>query len=295
MTRSQHSRGGRARRPARTAAALLAAALLAVPPAPYPAGASTGLDSLGIAQTDSAALTSSVMLPLNGGREVLPPVARPFRAGESLKFTVQYGIIHAGSAYLEVPEVREWQGHPVFHLMARAESNSFFNRIYRVRNRIESFWDTTGRYSWRYSEDRREGSHHFKNEVIFDHDRGEARYDNGQTFPIPPQAQDALSAFYYTRFQPLPIGGSIVFDYHADKKSQPLEVRVLGRERIDVPAGKFNCIAIEPVLNAGGIFKSNGRLVIWLTDDERRMPVLMKSKVAIGSISAVLVDARSGS
>src|SRR5207245_300168 len=142
MTRSQYSRGGRARRPARTVAALLAAALLAVPPAPYPAGASTGLDSLGIAQTDSAALTSSV------------------------KFTVQYGIIHAGSAYLEVPEVREWQGHPVFHLMARAESNSFFNRIYRVRNRIESFWDTTGRYSWRYSEDRREGSHHFKNEVI---------------------------------------------------------------------------------------------------------------------------------
>ncbi len=270
------------------------AAALVVPPLPRGAGAATGLDSLGTAPLDSSDLTGALSLPSPNSHEVIPAVSRPFRPGESLKFTVQYGIIHAGSAYLEVPEVRQWQGHAVYRFVARAESNSFFNKIYRVRNRIESVWDTTGRFSWRYSEDRHEGSHRFRDEVDFDPRRGEARYENGQTFPIPPQVQDALSAFYYTRFQPLPLGGSIVFDYHADKKSAPLEVRILGRERVEVPAGRFNCIAIEPVLNAGGIFKSSGRLVIWLTDDERRMPVLMKSKVAIGSISAVLVDARPG-
>ena len=67
-----------------------------------------------------------------------------------------------------------------------------------------------------------------------------------------------------------------------------------GRERIETPAGTFDCVGIEPVLKAGGIFKSSGRLVIWVTDDERRMPVLMKSKVAIGSVSVVLVEARAG-
>jgi hypothetical protein len=69
-----------------------------------------------------------------------------------------------------------------------------------------------------------------------------------------------------------------------------MEVRVLGRETIKTPAGKFNCVVIEPLLKAGGIFKNNGRLVIWLTDDERRMPVLMKSKVAIGSVKVVLQE-----
>ena len=64
--------------------------------------------------------------------------------------------------------------------------------------------------------------------------------------------------------------------------------------RVVTPAGAFDCVAIEPVLKAGGIFKSKGRLVIWLTDDEHRMPVLMKSKVAIGSISVVLQEARNG-
>jgi len=85
-----------------------------------------------------------------------------------------------------------------------------------------------------------------------------------------------------------------VFDYHASRKSQPLEVKVLGRERVDTPAGTFDCVAIEPLLKAGGIFKNKGRLVIWMTEDERRMPVLMKSKVAIGSISVVLQEARDG-
>ena len=71
-------------------------------------------------------------------------------------------------------------------------------------------------------------------------------------------------------------------------------MKVLGREVVETPAGKFKCVVIEPKLKAGGIFKNKGRLVIWLTDDERRMPVLMKSKVAIGSISATLVEAKPG-
>lgn len=265
------------------------------------AGGLAGLGLLpraGAAPNRSALPADTAGLPVysaaGGDRVVLPAVPRPFRAGEWLKFSVQYGVIHAGTAYLEVPEVREWKGRPIFHFLARAESNSFFSKIYRVRNRIDSYWDADGRFTWRYSEDRHEGDHRFRDVIVFDHDRNEARYGNGQTFPIPPQVQDALSAFYYTRFQPLPVGGSIVFDYHASKKSAPLQVRILGREQIETPAGKFKCVVIEPVLSAGGIFKNNGRLVIWMTDDERRMPVLMKSKVIIGSISALLVDVRPG-
>ncbi|HNX51814.1 MAG TPA: DUF3108 domain-containing protein, partial [Thermoanaerobaculaceae bacterium] len=97
-----------------------------------------------------------------------------------------------------------------------------------------------------------------------------------------------------TRTQALPVGGSIVFHYHASRKSQPLQVKILGREHIRTPAGEFDCIAVEPILKAGGVFKSSGRLVIWLTADERRMPVLMKSKVIIGSVSVVLEEAKLG-
>jgi hypothetical protein len=264
--------------------AALVAALVVAPPAP-------GADSTSMSDEDTS-LTAAVKAP--GGPEVLPAVSRPFRAGESLRFSVNYGIINAGSAYLEVPQVRQWNGRPVYALLARAESNRFFSGIYKVRTRIESLWDSAGHYSFRYQESRREGKHRAQSEIVFDYAKQEARYGDGQTFPIPPEVQDALSSFYYTRTQALPLGGSVFFDYHASRKSVPLEVKVVGRERIETPAGKFQCVVIEPVLKAGGIFKNKGRLVIWLTDDERRMPVLMKSRVLIGSISATLVEAKSG-
>lgn len=230
----------------------------------------------------------------NAGREVIPAIAEPFRPGESLRFSVQYGFIKAGSAWLEVPEVVDWNGRPSWRLVARAESNGFFDKVYKVRNRIESVWDQRERFSWRYFEDRHEGRYTANDTLSFDAPFGEVRYKDGRTYPVPFPVQDALSAFYYTRFQALPLGGSITFDYHASRKSLPLEVKVLGRQKIKTPAGRFNCIVIEPVLKAGGIFKNKGRLVIWLTDDERRMPVLMRSKVLIGSISVVLQEAKTG-
>jgi len=268
----------------------LAAVLLAL----LLGGASPGPDSALTEAADSTDIAASIQVPGPGSNEVLVAPARPIRPGESLRFAVKYGIIQAGSAWLEIPEVRRYQDHEVYLLVARAESNAFFSRFYKVRERIESYWDRHGLYSRRYFEDRREGKFRQKSDIVFDTDRGTAVYSDGRTFPVPARVQDALSAFYYFRTQALPVGGSIVFHYHASRKSQPLQVKVLGRERISTPAGTFDCLGVEPILKAGGIFKHSGRLVIWVTDDERRMPVLMKSKVTIGSISVVLVEARQG-
>jgi len=273
-----HSSRPRACR-ARAAACLLAALLQCAGPAAF-------------AQDDT--LPDSTQFERQPAHEVLPPPAEPIKAGESLRFNVRYGFISAGTAWLEVPEVVDWNGRPSWRLVARAESNGFFDKVYKVRNRIESVWDQERRFSWRYFEDRHEGRFNANDTLMFDPSRGEVRYKDGQTYPIPPEVQDALSSFYFTRFQALPLGGSITFDYHASRKSLPLEVKVLGRQRIKTPAGRFNCIVIEPVLKAGGIFKNKGRLVIWLTDDERRIPVQMRSKVMIGSIAVTLQEAKLG-
>jgi len=292
MTNARDCSGGRTIRPARTrnrprrSVTLIAIIGLFAPTTGSPQGENSA--------PDTADIVGSVSLP-SGTGEVLPAPRRAIRAGEYLRFSVRYGIVSAGEAILEIPQVRQWHGRPVFTLVARAESNKFFSAFYKVRNRIESFWDTTGFYSRRFYENRREGGYREQNEILFDYDRGEAVYSkDGQAIAIPPQCQDALSSFYFTRTQALPIGGSVIFDYHASHKSQPIEVRVLGRQRVDTPAGKFDCVVIEPILRAGGIFKNEGRLVIWLTDDDRRMPVMMRSKVTVGSISVVLTEARKG-
>jgi hypothetical protein len=280
--------GRTGRAPTLAAALAVTCALLAVP-----ARAGDEDDSLA-AEPDTSDIAASIQLPPPGQHELVPAPERPVRPGESLRFSVQWKFIHAGTAWLEVPEAVDWKGRPALRLVARAESNGFVSTFYKVRNRIESIWDRDGHFSWRYAENRREGRYRANNEMLFDYGARRVTYHDGRVFDIPDHCQDALSAFYYTRTQPLPLGGSVVFDYHASKKSLPLEVKVLGRDRVKVPAGQFDCIVIEPILKAGGVFKKKGRLLIWLTADERRIPVLMRSKVTIGSVDVVLQELKAG-
>src|SRR5262249_31997151 len=139
-----------------------------------------------------------------GTREILPASTRPFGPGERLEFSVQYGPVNAGSATLEVTDVRDYEGHKVYSLEAKAKSNRFIDKIYKVRNYIQSYMDRDRRYSWRYYEDRREGGDSHRQEVVFDQQKREARYADGTIVPIPAQSQDALSSFYFTRYLPLP-------------------------------------------------------------------------------------------
>jgi hypothetical protein len=71
-------------------------------------------------------------------------------------------------------------------------------------------------------------------------------------------------------------------------KVYDLNVKYLGKERITVDAGTFDCIVVEPLVQEGGLFKSEGSIVIWLTDDDLKIPVKVKTKVVVGSIDAEL-------
>jgi hypothetical protein len=57
---------------------------------------------------------------------------------------------------------------------------------------------------------------------------------------------------------------------------------------LEVEAGTFNTVVVEPLVREGGLFKSEGRIVIWLTDDERKIPIRVNTKVIIGSIDTEL-------
>ncbi len=107
---------------------------------------------------------------------------------------------------------------------------------------------------------------------------------------MPPEVMDSFGSLYYVRTLPLETGQTYTMDVHSGDKIYPLVVHVLKREKAKVPAGKFNCIVVEPVLRGPGIFVSKGKkLQVWLTDDERRLPVRMRSEVFIGHVSAELL------
>lgn len=227
-----------------------------------------------------------------------PPEMRargvPFGPGESLRFSIEYGLVKAGTAWLEVGPMEVYRGRLCYHLISRAESNSFMTKIYRVRDRIDSLVDAEGLYSWRYKKRQREGGFERDYDILFDPPTGRARYADGSSLDGKPYAKDGLAAFYYVRHMPLEVGRDIPIPHHSDRRSGDILVKVHRKETVKVPAGTFECFVIEPVMEEGGLFKSSGRLTIWVTADERRIPVLMKSRIPVGSVDAILQEIKSG-
>lgn len=216
-----------------------------------------------------------------------------FGVGEKLSFDINYGFINAGTATMEVAALIEFENRPAFQIVTRAQSNDFFSSVFRVDDRVESITDAIGLFSWRFEKNLREGSYTSDRQYSFDQRANTVLYGDS-LHRLEPFTQDALSAMYYVRTQPLEVGSSVVLSSFVDGRSSTLEVRVHRREKVTVEAGTFDCLVVEPITADVGVFKNEGKLTIWLTDDRVRMPVLMKSKVLVGSISAELTDYKLG-
>ena len=215
---------------------------------------------------------------------------------EKLEFSVNYGFINAGSASLEIDTIVDVRGHNCFRIVSKAKSNAFFSKFFRVDDRVASFVDTQGIYPLWFEKHLREGKFKTDRWVRFEQGHNLAIESKGDTTPTPPFVQDVLSAMFYVRTLPLEVGKSLYIDNYADRKNYPLEVRVLRREKKKVDAGEFECFVVEPLLQEGsGIFANRGKLTVWLSADQYRLPVYMRSKVIfIGSISAQLKNYRLG-
>jgi hypothetical protein len=213
-----------------------------------------------------------------------------FDVGERLVFDVGYSFITAGEAVMSVPKLDTMYGRPSHQVLFTVNSTPTFSWIYKVEDRYETFLDVEGVFPWRFIQKVREGSFRRDFAAWFDQVKNVA-YANDRQYPIPPYVHDAVSAFYFVRtidYSKSRIGEKIYLQNFYKDSTYSLAVKFLGRQRIDVDAGTFNCIIVEPLMKEGGLFKSEGRIVIWLTDDDRKIPVKVSTKVVVGSIDAEL-------
>jgi hypothetical protein len=213
-----------------------------------------------------------------------------FQVGEKLTFDVKYGFVTAGIATMQVPEMRRISGRQAYHITFEVNSVPSFDWIYKVRDRYETYVDSKGLFPWRFEQHIREGGYTRDFSAFFDQRKGKAKTSEG-SYDIPIYVNDIVSAFYLARtfdYSNLKINDRIHLKNFYKNKVYDLDVRYLGKETIDVAAGKFNCIIVEPLVQEGGLFKSEGSIVVWLTDDALKIPVKVKTKVVIGSIDAEL-------
>jgi hypothetical protein len=213
-----------------------------------------------------------------------------FGVGERLVFDVNYGFITAGEAVMTVPAYDSIADRKVYRIEFTVNSLPSFSWIYKVEDRYLTFIDVDAIVPLKFEQHIREGTYRRDFIAEFDQVNRVARTSEGQ-YPIPEYVHDIMSAFYYARtidFSGMDAGHGIMLSNFYRNKSHDLMVRFLGRQVLEVEAGTFNTIVVEPMVKEGGLFKSEGRIVIWLSDDERKIPVRVNTKVVIGSIDTEL-------
>ena len=222
----------------------------------------------------------------------------PFFKGERLFFHLRWGVISAGEATLEVVSDPSAADTEHFRFVMTARTTPFIDRFYKVRNRMESVTDGKMTRSLFFDKNQNEGRSSKVAQVRFDWSRNESCYFSQErckyTLLLPPGTFDPLSAFYYVRSLPLEDQFSIERPVTDGKKCILGRAKVLRREMVTVPMGTFDTYLLEPEIEqVGGVFKKSkgAKIYIWVTADERKIPVKLQSKVIIGSFVGELVSA----
>jgi hypothetical protein len=233
------------------------------------------------------ALCAALILPLSVSK------ASALNAPERLVYEVSWTGVKAATTVHEVAV----KGNE-FHFVSTTRSAPWVNTFFSVNDRAESVLTRglgdrfgTPKYYWQQNN---QGSHHALREARFDplKLRVEGRdllKKTAKTEAISARTYDSLSGIYFVRSLDLVPGKSVYLDIYDCKRSWNTEVKVLRREEIVTPVGRFKTLVVKPLLKADGETPKSTDLTIWLSDDSLRIPVMMTTKAKVGKITAMLV------
>lgn len=212
--------------------------------------------------------------------------AVPFGVGERMEYEVRFGPVRVGSGSMEVSGVQVIRGREAWHTQFRVKGGTFF---YKVNDLLESWIDTRSFQSLRFVQDFEEGGRSRERRYEIYPDRAMfVEVGRGTEEASVENPLDDGSFLYFVRTVPLEVGQTYSWNRYFRPDRNPVQVRVLRRERVKVPAGTFDAIVVQPIIKAKGIFSEDGQAELWLSDDDRRIMLQMKSKLSFGSLNLFL-------
>ncbi len=213
--------------------------------------------------------------------------AVPFLAGENLTYDVRFGAIKVGTARMRVMGIESIRDQRAWHVLFTLSGGTIF---YKVDDVYESWMDVTTlnslRYVQRFDQGSREGIRQY--EIFPERSVFQEVFKKNRIMPSVADPLDDGSFLFFIRTVPLEVGQTYQFNRYFKPDRNPVTIRVLRRERVRVPAGAFDAIVIQPIIKTSGIFSEGGAAEIWLSDDDKRMMLQMKSRLSFGSLNLFL-------
>jgi hypothetical protein len=229
------------------------------------------------------ALALCTVRPANAqvGTNPAPPhdsIPAPLVIGELLRYGVVLAGVRVGEASMQIIGRDTVRGHRVLHSVFHVKGGIPF---FKVNDELESWFDPYSMISYRFIQRINEGGYHRVRPYEIYPDRKIAQMTGKPEEPSVADPLDDGAFFYFVRTVPLKVGETYTFQRYFKAEKNPVIVKVLRLDTVTVNAGRFACIVIQPIIKSGGIFAEGGEALMWLSDDDKRMLVQMKTKVPI--------------
>jgi Protein of unknown function (DUF3108) len=217
-----------------------------------------------------------------------------FSAGEKVTFSVYYNAaglpLNAGTATF-TSTLEMLNNRPVYHVVGEGNTNSSYDWFYKVRDKYESYIDTSTMQTLKFVRNVNEGGFKKYQNVTFNKTANTAVTNEG-VYKVPPCVQDVVSAVFYARnidFSKLNPEDKIAFSMFLDNEVHEMYIRYMGKETIKTQYGKFNTIKFKPLLIKGTLFEGGEKMTVWVTDDANHIPVRIESPIIVGKIKVDMI------
>ena len=220
----------------------------------------------------------------------------PFKAGENLEYRVHYGIFNASYASLTLTN-DEVDGEDVLLASGYGKTIGLARLFFKVEDYYSSYFKSRKVQPKLFKRNIYEGGYTKNLEISFDSEKKEATVKNikkGTTDIITTKdnVQDLISSLYYLRKNlsedDIKEGDFFTINMFYDSKNREMALKYLGKEVIRTKYGKIECLKLMPATNRSRIFKGEGSITIWITNDKNKIPIRIQADLLVGSIKADL-------
>jgi hypothetical protein len=217
--------------------------------------------------------------------------AVPFTVGEELVFHATFGVLPAGTARMRVEGIDSVRGRAAYHVVFAIDGGIPF---FRVHDRYESWIDVETLSSLRHRQHISEGRYKRNTTYEIFPERAEFQKDSEPVQASVANPLDDGSFIYAVRVAGIRVGETRRDDRYFRPDRNPVVLTGLREDTVTVGAGTFVTTVVRPTIKTGGIFSENGEAQVWFTNDERRLPVMLKTKFAKFSLTLALQSVTTG-
>jgi hypothetical protein len=226
----------------------------------------------------------------DGARAAAPNFA--LTVGERLSYAVSWSnYIVAGELTLVTKSRSRLEGVDAVHVAAEAQSVGLVRAlVYKVNDTYESFIDAATMRPVRAEKNSRRGSKREQSSIVIDQKGRTARTSDGRTIEIPADTYDMAGLLYAIRAMDLEIGRPRTFNLLEDNKLYAITVTAEAKEKVTTRMGSFDAIRMATKM-AGGRESNLYNLKLYVTNDARRLPVLITAEPSWGDVKVELTAA----